>query len=244
MKKLFTTILWIRQGIFYVYLYAVLTLFALIHTLMYLCSFPYFIRTRSAQINSFCVIFGMKLILWIKCEIQGKENLPKQACIYVSKHQSEWETFYFPSFILRTCFVAKKEILQIPILGMGLKSLEYIPIDRSQGLKALKNVISEGKNRLKRNISIVIFPEGTRVAPKENPKFHKSAMSLAKSNNVPIVPIAHNSGSIWPASPRKKLIKPGKITVIIGKPIQNNGEISLLTDESYNWIKNTMSKIE
>ena len=244
MKKLIRSLLWARQIIFYIYLYILLAIFAIIHTMMGLLKFPYSIKTRSAQLNSYLVSLGIRWILWIRCKIEGKEHINAKASIYVVKHQSEWETIYLQSIITRACFVSKKEILDIPLLGSGLRALEYIPIDRTAGIKALKDVINAGKNRLKRNISIVIFPEGTRVAPQENPKFHKSAMSLAKSTNAHVIPIAHNSGSIWPANTKKNLILPGTITMIIGEPLLNTGDINDLTERSFIWIKNKMQEIE
>jgi 1-acyl-sn-glycerol-3-phosphate acyltransferase len=211
---------------------------------MSLLKFPYSIKTRSAQLNSYIVRIGMRLILWVRCEVHGKENISKTPSIYVVKHQSEWETLYLQTLITRSCFVTKKELLDIPLLGSGLKALEYIPVDRSAGIKSLKEVMNAGKNRLSRNINIVIFPEGTRVAPKDSPKFHKSAMLLAKATQSSVIPIAHNSGSIWPASTKKQLILPGTIKVIIGEPIKNTGNIDELTESSYIWIKNKMQEIE
>ncbi len=243
MKKLINALLWIRQYIFYVYHYLALAIFSIINHVFFLCKAPYALRSKTAQLNSWVTRLGIFWILWVRFEVEGKENISKVPCIYVCKHQAEWETVVMPSIISRTCYVAKKELLDMPVLGWGLKAIEYIPVDRSAGLKAFKTVISEGKNRLARNISIVIFPEGTRVAPGEHPKFHKSAMSLAKATKVPVIPIAHNAGSCWPAS-RTALIRPGKITLSIGEPIENTGNIDEVTETSYQWIKAKVEQLE
>ena len=244
MQKTINFLLWTRQYVFYFYLYFFLALFSIINPILFFLKTPYFVRTRSAQLNSYLVRLGIRWILWVRCEIRGKENISKNACIYVSKHQSEWETLFLPSLIKRSCFVAKKELMDIPLLGWGLRAIEYIPVDRSAGLKSLKIVINEGKNRLSRNISIVIFPEGTRVAPKQSPKFHKSAMSLAKATQAKVIPIAHNAGSTWPADTKKKPIRPGKIILSIGPEIENMGNINEVTEACYEWIKSEMEKIE
>lgn len=129
------------------------------------------------------------------CKNDGKENIPNYPCIYVSKHQSMLETFVFYGLVRNCCFVMKQELLEKPIFGKANTFAEAIGIDRSNGLSAIKKVLEDGKDRVEnKNLSIVIFPEGTRVPVGEYPKFHRSAMKLATVTNIPIIPVAHNFG--------------------------------------------------
>jgi 1-acyl-sn-glycerol-3-phosphate acyltransferase len=120
---------------------------------------------------------------------------------------------------------------------------EHIPIDRKASVSAFKKVIRLGKERLLQGLSIVIFPEGTRVAPRHHPKFHRTAVILALEAGVPVIPVAHNSGSCWT---RNSFFKtPGLITVVIGKPIPSTGKTAeALNQEVYEWIKNEMETLE
>lgn len=108
------------------------------------------------------------------------------------------ETFVFYGLVHDCCFVMKQELLEKPIFGKTNIFAEAIGVDRSKGLSAIKKVLEDGKDRIEnKNLSIIIFPEGTRVPVGEYPKFHRSAMKLAKVSNVPIIPVAHNFWSIF-----------------------------------------------
>ncbi len=124
-----------------------------------------------------------------------------------------------------------------------MRMCKHIPIDRKAGISAFKKIIQTGKSRLQAGISVIIFPEGTRVAPHENPKFHRTAVMLAKETRALVVPIAHNSGHCWR---RNSFLKyPGTITVVIGKPINPaNMGLDELNTHVYEWIKQEMLKLE
>ncbi|CCG19403.1 probable 1-acyl-sn-glycerol-3-phosphate acyltransferase [Taylorella asinigenitalis 14/45] len=185
-------------------------------------------------------IWLAKHILGIKYEIKGKENIVPSASIYMAKHQSEWETFFLPTLFYRpSCYVLKKELLKIPFMGWGLRSAGHIPINREIPRLAMKEIISEGKNRLKQDANVIIFPEGTRTPVGSNKPYKRGGSILATVTGKGAVPIAINSGHIWPKD--SKNIKSGTITVSIGPLIPSEG---LSSDEHLalieKWIENEM----
>jgi 1-acyl-sn-glycerol-3-phosphate acyltransferase len=175
-------------------------------------------------------------------KVEGKENIPKVSCVFICKHQSSWETVVFHGLIPRVCFVLKQELLKIPFFGQGLKAVNSIAIDRSKNLKSFRKVLSNGRTRLKDGLNIVIFPEGTRVPTGHYPRFHRTAMILAKSTGANVLPVAHNSGIFWPN--KMGLIKPGCIVIRFGKVISSkNLGIDELNQYCYNWINNEVKNL-
>lgn len=163
----------------------------------------------------------LNAICGISYEVIGKDNIPAGPAVYLAKHQSAWETIMFPSIFPPYMWVLKRELFQIPIFGWCLKALGHIGIDREMGIKSLKQINEEGARLLKEGFSIIIFPEGTRVAPGEMGDFNPGGVSLALKAGVPIVPVTHNAGIFWR---RKEFAKrPGKITVVIDEPISTGG---------------------
>ncbi|RJX29956.1 MAG: 1-acyl-sn-glycerol-3-phosphate acyltransferase [Oxalobacter sp.] len=189
------------------------------------------------------IIWLAKVLCGIRYEIKGAENLPPSAAILLCKHQSAWETiFLLAKMPLPIVYVLKKELMRIPFFGWGLAQLRMIPIDRSQGVRAFRHVVTEGKNRLSDNLWIAMFPEGTRTAIGEQGEYKGGGTRLALSADVPIVPIALNSGECWP---RNSFIKrPGLVTVSIGKPITPQGHThEELMQMVENWIESEMRVI-
>ncbi len=132
--------------------------------------------------------------------------------------------------------VLKQELLKIPLFGWGLRMLYPIALDRSQPAKAYKQLISQGRERVSSNRSVLIFPEGTRVTAGDKVKFNRGGAALAHQTQVPIVPIAHNAGLRWPST--NAIPNPGTITVRIGKPIYTAGKSKgELYESSTHWIE-------
>ena len=141
------------------------------------------------------------------------------------------------------CWVLKKELLRIPVFGWGLALAKPIAIDRSQNKAALKQLLVQGKERLESGLCVVICPQGTRRPPGEFGRFNVGGAMLAVKNQMPVVPITHNSGSFWP---RKGLLKyPGTIEVIIGEAIETSGKSAdQVNDQARNWIEQTLNGLE
>jgi 1-acyl-sn-glycerol-3-phosphate acyltransferase len=178
--------------------------------------------------------------LWITCgvrfEVRGKENLPPGPCVLLSKHQSQWETFYLQLVKRPVTTVLKKELLEVPFFGWGLALLEPIAIDRSNPKQALRSIQEQGLQRLQQGRSVIIFPEGTRTAPGQSGNYARSGAELAVRAGVPIVPVAHNAGRCWP--PRRFLKFPGTVQLVFGAPIDTRGGNSReLTEQVRQWIE-------
>ncbi len=189
-------------------------------------------------------IFGLaRVCCGIRLQVIGQENIPNHPVIFFSKHQSTWETLVFPHLLPRNCFVCKKSLLNIPVFGWGMRLGRHIPIDRSAGIRAFKQIIAQGKKRLAQGLSIVIFPEGTRTPIRTHQKFHKTGAALVKATGSLVIPIAHNAGHYWP---NNSIIKrPGTITVVIGPAIDaQDMNAEELNNQLYEWIHRRMDRIE
>lgn len=189
------------------------------------------------------------LWLWLSCgvryRVQGRENIDRNdgASVILSKHQSSWETLFLQSLFWPASTVLKRELLRIPFFGWGLRALSPIPIDRSNPRAALKQVKSEGLKRLANGMNLILFPEGTRMAPGEKGTYARSGADIAKTAGVDIIPVAVNSGVCWPTRGIRK--QPGMITVSVGPPVltQDRASRDIMTEVEA-WIENEMKQIE
>ncbi|MFD2229850.1 lysophospholipid acyltransferase family protein [Alkalimarinus sediminis] len=182
------------------------------------------------------VLWWCKVVCGVYYEIKGEENIPKGPCIILSNHQSSWETFLFQTMFSPLSTVLKKELLKVPLFGWAMRLLEPIALDRSQPVQAFKQLISQGHDRVSANRSVLIFPEGTRVAIGEKVKFNRGGAALAHHSQTPIVPVAHNAGLCVPKN--SFILTPGKITIKIGTPIYSEGKSKKeLYDLSTQWIE-------
>ena len=111
----------------------------------------------------------------------------------------------------------KRELLWIPFFGWGLALMSPIAIDRGRGVRALRQMAAQGAARLTQGFWIVVFPEGTRVAPGDCGTYRVGGAWLAVRTGAPVIPVAHNAGMFWGRNAFTK--RPGTIRVVIGKPI-------------------------
>ena len=158
----------------------------------------------------------LSLTCGIEVIIEGKENLPSEPCVIVSNHQGQWEAFSMQYLFHPLCTLLKRELLYIPLWGWAMFLLKPIAINRGRPREALKQALDEGSDRLDRGLFVLFFPEGTRVEAGQINNYSRSSFELALRSNVPVLPIAHNSGDCWPA--HKFLKYPGTIFLTIGKP--------------------------
>jgi 1-acyl-sn-glycerol-3-phosphate acyltransferase len=152
----------------------------------------------------------LRLLLNIRYDTTSAQALPAQA-IYASKHQSAWETILYCALIPRPVFVLKKELLRIPLFGWYLWGMGCIPLDRSAGASALKVLLKKSKDYADQGYNLVIFPEGTRTPPGEDKPLLPGVLAMYKHLNLPVVPVALNSGLYWPKGFAMK--KPGTVKV-------------------------------
>lgn len=231
-----------RAVLYYVFLAVTAFFFTLVIFLLWPLPFKYG-RLQVSRGWCWCAAQGGAWICGIRYRLVGRKNCPKTPAVYLIKHQSAWETIALPALLPPSCCVAKEALLNIPFFGWSMRICAHIPIDRKATVSAFKKVIRMGKERIARGLSIMIFPEGTRVPPRVHPKFHRTAVMLALEAGVPVVPVAHNSGSCWM---RNSFFKtPGLITVVIGNPISSEGKTAeVLNNEVYEWIKKEMEVLE
>ena len=214
------------------------------YALLAMACFPLSPHYRYRLISSWTsiMLFLLRNLCSIRYQIIGAENIPKTPSIVLSKHQSAWETLAFQHIFPPQVWVLKKELLLIPFFGWGLAMTNPIAIDRKSGKKALEQIVEQGRDRLNQGFWIVIFPEGTRIAPGKRGTYRIGGAWLATHTSVPVVPVAHNAGEFWGKNSFKKL--PGKITVSIGKPIYPIGmEAGELNAKVEAWIENEMLRI-
>jgi len=167
------------------------------------------------------MLFLARVICGVRYQVLGAEHIPSTPAIVLSKHQSAWETMAFQQIFPPQVWVLKRELLHIPFFGWGLAMTSPIAIDRTSGREALKQMLEQGKDRLRQGFWIVIFPEGTRIAPGEKSKYHVGGAWLATHTGALVVPVAHNAGECWG---KNSFIKfPGTITVSVGAPIDPAG---------------------
>ena len=185
--------------------------------------------------NTFA-LWWLQLTCGINYRIIGIENIPKEPFVLLSNHQSPWETLFLYDQFQPLCATLKRELLFIPLFGWALYLLHPIAIDRSKRASARQTLLREGRKRLADGISVLVFPEGTRVAIGQEKRFSTGGTELAITTGVPILPVAHNAGKFWPS--RRYLKFPGTVDVVIGAPITTSGkEVRELTDSVQNWIR-------
>ena len=199
-------------------------------------------RFRIIALWRCCFMALCKTVLGIDYRVVGRENIPATPSVILSKHQSAWETVSLQAIFPPQVFVLKKSLLMIPFLGWAFAAVKMISIDRSAGSGALRQVVSQGCERLKAGYWVVIFPEGTRIAPGESRRFKTGGAHLAVSSGALAVPVAHNAGEFWARNAFVK--RPGLITVSIGPAIDTTGksaaEVTALAEQ---WIESEIRRI-
>ena len=194
-----------------------------IFTVISLCTFPLprLMRYRIITTWSRLIIGAAWHVCGVRYRVFGLENLPQQPCVIFSKHQSAWETLAWQVIFPPQVWVIKREVLWVPFFGWGLAMLSPIAINRNAGARALRQMVKQGRERLDAGFCIVIFPEGTRVAPGERAAYHPGGAFLTVKTKALAVPVAHNAGELW----RKNafLKRPGLITVSVGPAISPEG---------------------
>ncbi|MBI5429159.1 MAG: 1-acyl-sn-glycerol-3-phosphate acyltransferase [Nitrosomonadales bacterium] len=216
-----------------------------IYATLMLFTFPLKPLTRYRLISglAYSMMWLLRVICDIRMEVRGAENIPKEPCIVLCKHQSAWETFALQTVFPPQVWVLKRELLWLPFFGWGLALTSPIAIDRSDGKGAMKQLLKQGKDRLAQGFCVVIFPEGTRIPYGQRGKYKIGGALLAASSGVPVVPVAHNAGRLWGRNAFSK--HPGLVTMSIGKPIATQGrKADEINAEVEAWIENEIQQLE
>jgi 1-acyl-sn-glycerol-3-phosphate acyltransferase len=230
----------LRSLVFLVFQSALTVVWSIISLL----TFPFQPLTRYRIITAWSriVVWLAQVICGIRYEVKGLERLPRRPSIVLGKHQSAWETLAFQVFLPPQVWVLRRSLLRVPFFGWGLAMMSPIAIDRGAGMQALKQTLEQGRDRLARGFWIIIFPEGTRVAPGNRARYQVGGAWLAAKTGAPVVPIAHNAGRLWRRNAFLKF--PGVITVSIGEPIDPDGlEPEELNRRVEDWIESEVARL-
>ena len=190
-------------------------------------------------------VWMAKTIVGIRYDVKGVENLPNTPCVILAKHQSTWETFFLCAYFEPLSQVLKRELLRVPFFGWAIMLIKPIAIDRSNPKAALKQIASQGRERLEQGAWVLIFPEGTRIPNGQIGKFSRGGAALAVNSGLPVLPVAHNAGAYWPKDGWGKT--PGTIQVVFGPALYAEGEgpraIADLNERAFAWVSQTQIEI-
>ena len=157
------------------------------------------------------VMWLLRVICGIRYEIRGRENIPAGPVLIAAKHQSAWDTIVWHIIAHDPAIVMKAELLKIPVYGWYCRHSRMIPIDRDTGSKAIRVMVDAAKAAAAAERPIVIFPQGTRVAPGVQAPYLPGVAALYRQLGIPVVPVALNSGVFWPRRSIRR--KPGTIVL-------------------------------
>jgi 1-acyl-sn-glycerol-3-phosphate acyltransferase len=163
------------------------------------------------------VLWGLRTMCGITLEVRHRERMPSTGALVAVKHHSMFETIMAWEFIKDPAVILKRELIFLPFFGWYALKLRNIVINRAEKASALRKMLHDAKDRIREGRQIVIFPEGTRVAPGARIPYKPGVVALYRELDAPCTPVAHNAGLCWPA--HGLLRKPGKITVEILPPI-------------------------
>ena len=189
-------------------------------------------------------VWGAKVICGVHARVQGRDNLPDTSVVLLSKHQSTWETFAYPTLMPHPlCYVFKRELLYIPFFGWSMARMDLIHIDRSKGKQAWNKVAEQGRRFMAQGSWVIMFPEGTRAARGGQGAYKNGGTRLAVETGRPVLPVAVTSARCWPR--KSFVLRPGTIDVSIGKPIESTGRTadSLMRDVE-TWIEAEMRRLD
>lgn len=232
--------IWLRSIIFYL----LLAVYTFIFTISGILLLPFDFKLRFKVMSHWAALnfWTLRLICGIDYHVEGLENIPEGPAIIMCKHQSAWETLALQIIFPSQVWVLKRELLRIPIYGWGLATMKPIAIDRSAGAHSIRKLVSEGRERLAQGHWVVVFPEGTRVAPGKRGEYHPGGGLLAAKTGYPIVPVSHNAGYFWPA--RSLIKRPGTINLVIGPVIYPDAKsVAEITRETEEWIEAQAAKL-
>ncbi len=235
-----TLVLWLRSLAFWV----VFPISIVLIFILLLLTAPFALQTRWSllQLWVHLILWWLKVTCRLTHQVQGEEHIGKEAGIVFAKHQSTWETIALQEIFPLQVWVAKRELMWIPVFGWGLALMKCIHIKRGTGRAAINELVTQGRARLEDGNWIVIFPEGTRIPAGKAGRYRIGGAVLAEKTGYPLVPVAHNAGEYWP---RRSFIKrPGVIQVRIGAPILPQGKSAQqILDEAAGWIEDRMAEI-
>lgn len=184
----------------------------------------------------------LQVLCGLRFAVEGLGNIPERNAVALVKHSSAYETLIQLLLFPRQTWVLKRELMWAPFLGWGLAVLHPIAIDRRGGRSAVGQVLSQGKQRLKQGLWVMVFPEGTRVPAGQTRRYGISGTLLAQQTGRLLVPVAHNAGDYWPRRGWRK--RPGTVRFVIGPPVDPAGrDTREITNEIQAWIEEKVCEL-
>ncbi|HJO97840.1 MAG: lysophospholipid acyltransferase family protein [Rhodospirillales bacterium] len=199
----------LRSLVFNVFFFAWLA-FVLVVMLLFL-PLPRRVMQNAVRVWTHVMGLGLKVIVGLDYEVRGRQHIPWGGVIFACKHQSAWETMAFHILFSDTSYVIKKELFAVPLFGWYARKCQSIPVDRAGGGAALRRLIRDARIQIAAGRPLVIFPEGTRMAPGTRGAYHPGVFALYKQARAPVVPVALNSGLYWG---RRQFVKRPGVMVI------------------------------
>lgn len=234
MDRILALITALRSALFFTG-YALLTVFFSLTGIALTWFLPFHVRGKYFVIGNSLIVKWLWVCCGVKTRVIGRLP-PRSPYVAISKHQSQWETFYLQWYLFPVATVVKKELFSVPFFGWALRMMNAIAIDRSNPREALRQTLDKGLQRLSSGYSLLIFPEGTRIPHGQKGNYARSGAQIAIKGNAPVLPIAHNAGAVWPG--KSFLIKPGTVTLVVGDLIESEGKNSKeLMAEVEAWIE-------
>jgi 1-acyl-sn-glycerol-3-phosphate acyltransferase len=178
---------------------------------------PRAVTMRFGRFWSLTSLVLLRAIVGLDYQVRGLDRLPRDGCIIAMKHQSAWDTLILPVVLGDPAIVLKRELLLLPFYGWYAARAGSIPIDRKARAGALRRMLARARPIATAGRPIVIFPEGTRVAPGERRPYHPGVAALYQALGLPLIPAAVNSGLYW--GRRSFAKRPGRIILEFLQPI-------------------------
>ena len=231
---------WFRSLVFTSFLF----LSTFVYSFVLVCLFwlPYRGRYAVARQWAQLQLHAAKYLCGLGYVVEGLENIPPGGHVSMWKHSSAWETIAQMVIFPPQSWVLKREILWIPVVGWATWLMQPIAINRGAGPGAVREVIHQGRRLLEQGRGVLIFPEGTRVAPGQSKKYGISGALLAVETGRKIIPVAHDAGRYW--GRRGLLKKRGTIRVVIGPPLDSVGQDPrALSEATRAWIDAKVSEL-
>lgn len=158
--------------------------------------------------------WSARVIMGIHVRVEGQ--MADVPALYAAKHQSMFETMALARLLGTPAIVMKQELTRIPLWGWATVRYGIIPVDREASAKALRTMMRAAEEAAAERRPILFFPEGTRVPPGETPPLRSGFAGLYRALKLPVVPVALDSGRVWP---RKGLKRPGVVTFRFGEAV-------------------------
>ncbi|GMG85008.1 lysophospholipid acyltransferase family protein [Paralimibaculum aggregatum] len=175
------------------------------------------IRRRPEEVRfllrswSWGFLWMARWLLGVRWHLEGHDRVPDEPVFYISNHQSAWESIALSVFAPKANIITKRSLMKIPVFGWGLRHAPMIPVDRDQPGQNIRRILREGQKTVAGGRSLLIFPEGTRLAPGTRAPFARGLGLLYARLGVPVVPVVHNAGLVWRKGFAAK--RPGLVTM-------------------------------